>query len=61
MSLGGGTLQLPGYWEAALQSAQENTLPMLWQACELNRIKNAAHVVALGAIQAGLDYSQNRS
>lgn len=61
LSLGGGTLQLPGYWEAALQSAQENTLPMLWQACELNRIKNAAHVVALGAIHAGLDYSQNRS
>lgn len=44
--LGGGALELPGYREAALESAERYTLPDSWRVCT---VRPGAAVVALGA------------
>lgn len=52
LSVGGGTSQLPGYWEAALATAKQHALPELWRDCSLIRVKAGSRVVAFGAIRA---------
>ncbi|MFF3459602.1 ROK family protein [Streptomyces sp. NPDC002730] len=47
----GGTLGYQGYWDAALRTAQEHTLPELWETCMVTRIENPELVVARGAIR----------
>ncbi|MCX6369002.1 MAG: ROK family protein [Armatimonadetes bacterium] len=52
LAIGGGTSELPGYWEAALVSAEQNALPELWRDCTLTKVKAGKRVVVLGAIRA---------
>ena len=50
--LGGGTAALPGYLDAALDSAERHALPVAWQCCAVRRARAAENVVALGAAHA---------
>ena len=52
VALGGGLLELPGYLDAALAAAARHTLPDLWRACTLGRVRAGELVVALGAARA---------
>lgn len=47
--LGGGALTLPGYREAAMESAERWSLPDPWRACEVRSVRSGAEAVALGA------------
>jgi glucokinase len=47
--LAGGTLQWRGYLAAAMQSAQQYSLPDLWAACRLEVSPHGGDLVALGA------------
>ena len=49
VSIGGGLSELPGYLEAALASAERHTLPDLWRACRVGRVRAGELVAALGA------------
>jgi predicted NBD/HSP70 family sugar kinase len=49
VAMGGGLLDLPGYLEAALASAERHTLPELWRACVVQRVRAGELVAALGA------------
>lgn len=49
VAVGGGTAALPGYWEAAREAAERHTLPEMWSACTLTRVRTGEAVVALGA------------
>jgi predicted NBD/HSP70 family sugar kinase len=51
IAVGGGTAGLPGYYEAALQSAEHHALPIPWAACTLRRAR-AAGVVRGAALYA---------
>jgi glucokinase len=50
--LAGGTLRWSGYFEAALQSAQANSLPELWENCQVRQSSCGGDLVVLGAICA---------
>lgn len=50
--IGGGTTELPSYLETAFTTAQQYSLPELWQDCDLSKVKAGKRVVALGAIRA---------
>jgi glucokinase len=52
LAVGGGTIELPGYWQAACSSAAQNAIPELWRDCTLVKVKAGAHVVVRGAIRA---------
>jgi glucokinase len=52
VALGGGVTDLPGYLEAALATAAERTLPDLWAACTVRRVRAGELVAALGAARA---------
>jgi len=49
VAIGGGLIDLPGYLQSALESAQRHTLPELWRACAVHRVREAELVAALGA------------
>ncbi|PYQ51572.1 MAG: ROK family protein [Acidobacteria bacterium] len=49
VAIGGGLTDLPGYLEAALVSAESHTLPELWRACVVQRVREGELVAALGA------------
>lgn len=49
LALGGGTLELKGFEEAAYEAAKHFSLPELWAACRLSKVKSGDAVVALGA------------
>ncbi len=49
VSIGGGLADLPGYLDAAWASAQRHTLPDLWRACILRKVRAGELVAALGA------------
>jgi predicted NBD/HSP70 family sugar kinase len=49
VSIGGGLVELPGYLEAALASAKRHSLPDLWRACRVRRVRAGELVAALGA------------
>lgn len=49
VAIGGGLSELPGYLEAALASAERHTLPDLWRACVLRKVRAGELVAALGA------------
>ncbi len=49
LSLGGGAFELPGYREAALESAERWSLPDLWRVCAVRPARAGAAVAALGA------------
>lgn len=52
VAVGGGALELPGYLEAALESARRHAMPELWRACELRRVRQGEMTAALGALRA---------
>jgi predicted NBD/HSP70 family sugar kinase len=49
LALGGGVLDYPGYLEAAEEAARRHSLPDLWRACALRRVRSGELVAALGA------------
>jgi predicted NBD/HSP70 family sugar kinase len=49
VSIGGGLTEMPGYLEAALASAEGHTLPDLWRACRVRKVRAGELVAALGA------------
>jgi predicted NBD/HSP70 family sugar kinase len=49
VSIGGGLADLPGYLDAALASAERHTLPDLWRACRVRKVRTGELVAALGA------------
>lgn len=57
LSVGGGTSYLPGYWQAALATAEQHSIAELWQSCTLSRVKTGHRVVALGAMRAAANLS----
>jgi predicted NBD/HSP70 family sugar kinase len=52
VALGGGVTDLPGYLEAALAAAEAWTLPDLWAACQVRKVRAGELVAALGAARA---------
>lgn len=52
VAVGGGTLELPGYLDAALESARRHSMPELWKACEVRRVREGEMAAALGALRA---------
>ena len=52
LAFGGGTVGLPGYFEAVVETAAKYTIPDLWSACELSKVRSGELVVALGAMRA---------
>lgn len=52
LRVGGGTSELPGYWEATLVAAKRHALAELWQDCTLVRARTGKKAVVLGAIRA---------
>lgn len=52
LAVGGGTVELPGYFEQALQSAKMSSIPQLWEVCEISKVRTGQKVVANGAIRA---------
>ena len=54
VAVGGGTLELPGYWDAARATAAQHAIPALWADCTLDTVRSGAHAVVKGAIRAAL-------
>jgi glucokinase len=52
VAVGGGTLELPGYLDAALESAKRHSMPELWKVCEVRRVRQGEMTAALGALRA---------
>jgi predicted NBD/HSP70 family sugar kinase len=49
LALGGGAMSLPGYWDAAQDTAARHSIPELWKACRLYRIRDDPAITARGA------------
>jgi glucokinase len=50
--VGGGTVALPGYLAAALDSASRAAMPDPWRACTVRESRRGKALVALGAVRA---------
>ena len=61
LAVGGGAAALPGYFEAAVESAAAHALPELWRACTVRRARAGEAVVALGAARAAADLGDSGS
>ncbi|WP_344363706.1 ROK family protein [Streptomyces gobitricini] len=57
----GGTLGYQGYWNTALTTAQQHTLPELWHACTITRIEDPELVVARGATRLATAMADGRA
>jgi predicted NBD/HSP70 family sugar kinase len=57
--LAGGTLRWRGYLDAAIQIAQQHSLPDLWKACQLQTSPHGSDLVALGAARISGRIHQN--
>jgi predicted NBD/HSP70 family sugar kinase len=51
IAIGGGALDLNGYEAEAYGAAKQFSLPELWRACSLTKVKAGDAVVALGAMR----------
>jgi len=51
ISIGGGTVRLPMYWEGVVRGVKENVIPEFWNENILNKVKDDYRVGALGAIR----------
>lgn len=51
IAFGGGTLRLPGYWEAMQQEVQRHVIPSLWKPEMVKKVSSGEQIVARGAIQ----------
>ena len=47
----GGTVNYPGYWDAALAAARAHSIPPFWDVCSVDLIKDPELVVARGALR----------
>jgi predicted NBD/HSP70 family sugar kinase len=54
LALGGGAVDLAGYWQAAERAARQLSIPALWNDCKLARVAAGERVVALGALRAAM-------
>lgn len=54
LALGGGAIDLPGYWDAAARAARQYSIPALWNDCRMARVAAGERVVALGALRAAV-------
>jgi predicted NBD/HSP70 family sugar kinase len=52
IALGGGAVELPGYWQALERAAERHSIPELWRDCSLTRVRAGERVVAFGARRA---------
>lgn len=52
LALGGGVLRLPGYSDAARESARAHTLRPMWEACAVRTLRDGEHAAAMGAALA---------
>jgi len=51
ISIGGGTTNLPMYWEGIDKGVRENIIPDFWNDKLLNKVKDGYKVAALGALR----------
>jgi predicted NBD/HSP70 family sugar kinase len=56
--LAGGTLRWTGYVEAALSSAKENSVPVLWAGCRVHISSHGGTLVAQGVMRAAAELAQ---
>jgi predicted NBD/HSP70 family sugar kinase len=54
LALGGGVISLPGYWDAAHDTAVRHSIPELWRACRLYRISDDPAMTARGAVRCAI-------
>ena len=60
IALGGGVVELPGYWEPLARAAARHSIAELWRDCRLSRVRAGDRVVAFGARRAAaLDVDRN--
>ena len=52
IALGGGAVELPGYWQALARAAERHSIAELWRDCRLTRVRAGERVVAFGARRA---------
>ena len=52
LALGGGAVDLAGYWQAAERAARQHSIAALWNDCRMVRVTAGDRVVALGALRA---------
>ncbi len=57
LALGGGAFELPGYREAALESAGRYSMPDPWRVCAVRSARAGEAVAALGAIRAAQTFA----
>ena len=50
IAIGGGTVKLPGYWEAVLKAVKEHVIPIFWEEGMIRKAGSGDQVVALGAL-----------
>ncbi len=61
LALGGGTVGLPGYFDAAREAAVEYSIPEAWDSCSLSMVRSGESVVALGAIRCLTGREKNQA
>lgn len=54
IAAGGGTIELPGYWEAAHDTAAQHAIPLLWSDCSVEKTRSGAYTVVNGVMRAAL-------
>ena len=52
IALGGGAVELPGYWSSLEHAAERHSIAELWRDCLLVRVRAGERVVAFGARRA---------
>jgi predicted NBD/HSP70 family sugar kinase len=52
IALGGGAVELPGYWQSLERAAERQSIPELWRDCQLGRVRAGERVVVFGARRA---------
>lgn len=51
IAVGGGTLGLPGFWDAMNNMAKENTIPTFWKEGVISKVQAGEQVAAIGAVR----------
>lgn len=51
ISIGGGTAELPCFWDELVKGAKQNTIPLMWSDGIVKKVKSGKKIVALGAIR----------
>jgi glucokinase len=59
--LAGGTFRWQGYLEAALQSAEQHSLPDLWATCRIQTSPHGDELVGLGAMRSAVEIEDLRA